>query len=247
MSSNGIVAYTKTVSAEGPHPHTKMSRRPFDRQLDSLRADVVALGETVAERLRRAASALEADDETMAEAVIAGDDEINERYLEIERNCIHLFALQQPVANDLREVAGAYKISTDIERIGDLAVNVAEYTLGLTRELYPEVPLADLTETAVRMVEDAVETYAESGDTWRCHELADRDTELDAMCAHAGEVITRALLEHDPGDAEDVEGLVADVTTLMLVVRDLERVGDHAVNIAARTLYITAGDESLLE
>jgi len=224
-----------------------MSRGGFDRQLDSLRADVVALGETVVERLRRAASALEADDEPSAEAVIAGDDEVNERYLAIERDCIDLFALQQPVAGDLREVAGAYKISTDIERIGDLAVNVAEYTLALERELYPEVRLTDLTETAVRMVEEAVETYAESGDAWRCHELADRDTELDAMCAHAGEVITRALLEHDAGDAEDIEGLVADVTTLMLVVRDLERVGDHAVNVAARTLYITESDDSLLE
>jgi phosphate transport system protein len=67
------------------------------------------------------------------------------------------------------------------------------------------------------------------------------------MCAHAGEVITRALLERDATDSEDVEGLVADVTTLMLVVRDLERIGDHAVNIAARTLYITENDDSLLE
>jgi phosphate transport system protein len=226
-----------------------MSRREFDRQLDSLRTDVVALGEAVVERLATAAEALETGEESLARSVVAGDDEVDERYLGIERRCIDLFALRQPVASDLREVAGAYKISTDLERVGDLAVNVAEYALALERELYPEVPLDELTEAAVRMVEDAVETYAESGDAWRCHELADRDTELDAMCAHAGEVITRALLEReaiDP-DTEEIEGLVADVTTLMLVVREVERVGDHAVNIAARTLYITESDDSLLE
>ena len=224
-----------------------MSRREFDRQLDALRGAVVELGETVLERLEAASEALETGEEALARRVIAGDGEVNERYLDIEGDCIDLFALQQPVASDLREVAGAYKISTDLERVGDLAVNVAEYALDLERKLYPEVPLVDLTETARRMVEDAVETYAASGDAWRCHELADRDTELDAMCAHAGEVITRALLEHDASDQTGVEGLVADVTTLMLAVRDLERVGDHAVNIAARTLYITESDDSLLE
>ena len=224
-----------------------MPRQEFERQLEALRTAVVELGETVLERLEWAAEALDAGDEALAERVIAGDDEVNERYLGIERACIDLFALQQPVASDLREVAGAYKIATDLERIGDLAVNVAEYAIDLERELYPEVALDDLTETAVRMVEDAVVAYAEAGDDWRCHELADRDNELDAMCAHAGEVITRALLEHDATDAEDAEGLVADVTTLMLAVRDLERVGDHAVNIAARTLYITESDDSLLE
>ena len=224
-----------------------MSRREFDRQLESLRAEVVALGETVVERLESAAEALETGEQELIDRVVEGDDEIDERHREIERDCIDLFALQQPVATDLREVAGAYKISTDIERVGDLAENVAQYGLDLERELYPEIPLADLTGTALRMVEDAVEAYAESGDAWRCQELADRDTELDAMCAHAGEVITRTLIEHDVSDTEDVEELVADVTTLMLVVRDLERVGDHAVNIAGRTLYITEGDDTLLK
>jgi phosphate transport system protein len=224
-----------------------MSRREFDRQLEALRGAVVELGETVLERLEAASEALETGEESLARRVIAGDDEVNERYLDIEGDCIDLFALQQPVASDLREVAGAYKISTDLERVGDLAVNVAEYALDLERELYPEVPLADLTETAQRMVDDAIAIYAESGDAWQCHDLADRDTELDAMCAHAGEVITRALLEHDAPDQAEIEGLVADVSTLMLAVRDLERVGDHAVNIAARTLYITESDDSLLE
>jgi phosphate transport system protein len=224
-----------------------MPRREFDRQLEALRGAVVALGETVVDRLERAAEALETGDESLARSVIAGDGEVNDRYLDLEGDCIDLFALQQPVAGDLRAVAAAYKISTDLERVGDLAVNVAEYALDLERELSPEIPIEELIGTAVRMVEDAVDAYAESGDAWRCHELADRDTELDAMCAHAGEVITRTLLDHDVTDSEEVEGLVADATTLMLLVRDIERVGDHAVNVAARTLYMTESDDSLLE
>jgi len=107
--------------------------------------------------------------------------------------------------------------------------------------------VVSLEEMVVERLEDAIEAYAEPADARRCHEIDDRDTELDAMCAHAGEVITRALLEHDVTDAGDIEGLVGDVTTLMLVVRDLERVGDHAVNIAARTLYTIESDDSLLE
>jgi phosphate transport system protein len=224
-----------------------MTRREFERQLDALRTAVVDLGSTVVERLESATEALETGTESLALRVVDGDDEVDERYLAVERGCIDLFALQQPVASDLRAVAAAYKIATDLERVGDLAVNLAEYALDLERELYPEVDLGELTETAIRMVEDALEAYVEDADAWRCHELADRDTELDAMCAHAGEVVTRALLEHDVSDAEDVEGTVADVTTLLLAVRDLERVGDHAVNIAARTLYITEADDSLLE
>ena len=224
-----------------------MPRREFDRQLETLREAVVELGETVVDRLERAAEALETDDESLAQSVIEGDAEVNDRYLDLEGDCIDLFALQQPVAGDLRAVAAAYKISTDLERVGDLAVNVAEYVLELERELSSEVPLEELIGTAIRMVEDAVGAYVESGDAWRCHELADRDTELDAMCAHAGEVITRTLLDHDVTDPEEIEGFVADATTLMLLVRDIERVGDHAVNVAARTLYMTEGDDSLLE
>ena len=105
--------------------------------------------------------------------------------------------------------------------------------------------LSNIVDTARRMVEDAVELYAEDADDWRCHELTDRDTELDAMCAHAGRVVTLTLLDHQTSVAAD-ERLVEDTSMLLLTVRGLERVGDHAVNVAARTLYMTEGDDSLL-
>jgi phosphate transport system protein len=97
------------------------------------------------------------------------------------------------------------------------------------------------------MVVDAVDIYETDADAWECHELADRDTELDAMCAHASRVVTKALIEHEAVDDGSVDGLIEDISVLLLTVRDLERIGDHAVNIAARTLYTTEGNDSLLE
>ncbi|MFC7226657.1 phosphate signaling complex protein PhoU [Salinirubellus salinus] len=224
-----------------------MARERFAAALDRLRDTLVEMGRLVVDRLDDAAAALEHEDAARARRVVEGDVEVNQLYREVESQCIDLFALQQPVASDLRRVASTFKISTDLERVGDLAVNLAQYSRELNRDLYAEVALSDIVDAARRMVADAVELYAEDGDEWRCHELADRDTELDAMCAHAGRVVTLALLDHQASADDAAERLVEDVSTLLLTVRDLERVGDHAVNVAARTLYVTEGDDSLLE
>jgi phosphate transport system protein len=224
-----------------------MARERYVAALDQLRDTLVEMGRLVVELLDDAAAALEHEDAARAQRVVEGDTEVDDLYREVESRCIDLFALQQPVASDLRRVASTFKISTDLERVGDLAVNLAQYSRELSRDLYTEVALSDIVDTARRMVADAVELYAEDGDEWRCHELADRDTELDAMCAHAGRVVTLALLDHQASADDDAERLVEDVSTLLLTVRDLERIGDHAVNVAARTLYVTEGDDSLLE
>ena len=225
----------------------RMPRERYAAELDRLRDTLVEMGRLVVDRLDDAAAALEHEDAERARRVVDGDHEVNALYREVESQCIDLFALQQPVAGDLRRIASTFKISTDLERVGDLAVNLAEYAMELDRGLYAQVSLSDIVDTAREMVADAVELYADDGDEWQCHELADRDTELDAMCAHAGRVVTLTLLDHDDDAEESVQRLVEDVSTLLLTVRDLERVGDHAVNVAARTLYVTEGDDSLLE
>jgi phosphate transport system protein len=224
-----------------------MPREQFGAALERLRVELVEMGRLVVERLDDAAAALDRGDARRAERVVEGDHEVNARYRAIESQCIDLFALQQPVAGDLRRVASTFKIATDLERIGDLAVNLAEYSRDLDRGLYEEMSLSAVVDTAREMVVDAVTLYEDDGDEWECHELADRDTELDGMCAHASRVLTLALIDHDSTGESTVEDLVADVSTLLLTVRDLERIGDHAVNVAARTLYMTAGDDSLLE
>jgi phosphate transport system protein len=106
-----------------------MPRKDYQDRLDALREDVLYMSEIVLERLQKGLDALEHKDDDLAWEVIEGDHDINELYLELEQDCIDLIALQQPVAGDLRFIAASFKIITDLERIGDHAVNIAARTL----------------------------------------------------------------------------------------------------------------------
>jgi phosphate transport system protein len=224
-----------------------MPRDEFQRSLADLRDDVLAMGDLVGDRLDRALAALEAVDETAASAVIDGDDAVDRRYLELESTCIQLIAQQQPVAGDLRIVAASFKILTDLERVADLAVNLAQYTLAADRKRFAEVDLSAIGDLASEMLDDTMTAYR-TDDAGLCHEIAARDDELDALCQRASDRIARDLIERevDEGDSWAVEELLDDVSRLLLIVRDLERVGDHAVNIAARTLYMVESDPALV-
>ncbi len=201
----------------------------------------------VADRLDRSLTALETVDEATARGVIGADDEIDRMYLDLESTCIQLFAQQQPVAGDLRFVASSFKILTDLERVGDLAVNLAQYTLEADRERFGEVDLSAIGTQATELLDDAMTAYR-TDDAALCHEVAARDDELDSLCQTASERVVRELIEREV-EAEDswaVERLMDDVSRLLLTIRDLERVGDHAVNVAARTLYMIESDPELV-
>jgi phosphate transport system protein len=224
-----------------------VSREAFRAELDALRADIVELGHTVLDQFERAAAALvegdDGDDEA-ARAVVEADASVNERYLELESRCIDLVALQQPVAGDLRFVAASFKILTDIERIGDLAVNLAERALTKRADYLPDVNVDDLTGIAAEMLAGAIDAY-EAGDPARCHAVADQDDELDGLCQRVAALVVEDLVGRDVGRATD-DDLMAGVRRLLVTVRDIERVGDHAVNVAARTLYMVEGSPALL-
>ena len=224
-----------------------MTREEYQASLADLRAEVVDMGALVADRLGRALTALETVDEVAARAVAGADDAVDRRYLDLESTCIQLFARQQPVAGDLRFVASSFKIVTDLERIGDLAVNLAQYTLAADRKRFEEVDLSAIGDRSRAMLDDAMDAYR-TDDAPLCREIAARDDELDALCQHASERVVRDLIERevDDGDSWAVEELLDDVSRLLLVIRDLERVGDHAVNIAARTLYMVESDPQLV-
>ncbi|MFB6205244.1 MAG: phosphate signaling complex protein PhoU [Haloglomus sp.] len=224
-----------------------MPRKSYQSQLNQLREDVLYMSEVVIERFRTALAALKQRDEEQAWEVIEGDDEINEMYLDLEQDCIDLLALQQPVASDLRFIAASFKIITDLERIADLATNIGDYTLEAGQERYPDVDIQGIGDAVLEMVEDAMMAYAEE-DPQACREVATHDDEVDAACEHASDEVVRSLIEtelDDPEDA-DIEALMDDVSRLLLTIRDLERVGDHAVNIAARTLYMIENDDELI-
>jgi hypothetical protein len=136
-----------------------MPRENYRERLDDLRAGVVAMGETVCDRLDDAVEAAVTGDEELARSVIETDHEVNETYLDLEDECTDLLALQQPVAGDLRLVAASFKIITDLERVADLATNLAAYG-GPEGGVHPAVDARALGETAREMVADAVAAYA---------------------------------------------------------------------------------------
>jgi phosphate transport system protein len=223
-----------------------MPREGYQEKLDRVRDDVLYMSEVVLERLRMGLDALERKDNEIAWDVIEGDHEVNEMYLELESDCVDLLALQQPVAGDLRFIAASFKIITDLERIGDLATNLGDYSLDAQQAVFPEVDVQEIGDATIEMVEEAMAAYA-AEDAEACYEIADRDDEIDAMCERASETVARDLIEReDVGSEEEIQRLMRDVYRLLLTIRDLERVGDHAVNIAARALYMVENDDDLL-
>ncbi|MFC4407484.1 phosphate signaling complex protein PhoU [Haloarchaeobius iranensis] len=222
-----------------------MAREGFRNEMKTLRTEVAGMGDLVTGRLSLALDALDGD-ETAAHRVVDGDDAVNQTYVALENRCLDLFALQQPVASDLRIVAASFKIITDLERIGDLASNLGTYALTEQRSSVPEVDVVALAEDVQAMVEDGMTAYAER-DVEACYELADRDDRVDANGLRASEQLVRALIEREHvTDAWSVERVLDDVSRLLLTVRDLERIGDHAVNIAARTAYMVENDRTLI-
>jgi phosphate transport system protein len=222
-----------------------MPRERYQDSLDELRSDVLAMGDQVVERLDRSLEAIETRDESLARDVVDGDAEINETYLRLEDRCVDLFALQQPVAGDLRFVTASFKIITDLERVGDLAVNLAHYSRAATRTVAPDAEIEALGEAARALLERSLAAY-ETRDADECRAIAEADDEVDAMCQHASESVTRDLIAQNDDDSWAAERLLDDVSRVLLTIRDLERVADHAVNIAARTLYMVENDPELL-
>ncbi|WP_158854655.1 phosphate signaling complex protein PhoU [Halorhabdus sp. CUG00001] len=223
-----------------------MAREAYREALADLRTAVVEMGELVLDRLETALQALTAGEPQQAREVIDGDEEINRRYLAIESDCVDLFALEQPVAGDLRFVAASFKITTDLERVGDLATNLARYALSSRREQLPDLEIEAIGERAHTLLADALTAY-EGEDATACRTIAERDDDIDTLCQRASERLVRDLLERDPAiDAWTLEPLLDEIASVLLTIRDLERVGDHAVNVAARTLYVLEGDPELI-
>ncbi|MGQ3330520.1 phosphate signaling complex protein PhoU [Halorubrum sp. FL23] len=226
-----------------------MPRREYQESLEDLRMDVQEMGELVLSRFDRSLYAFEHADTDVARAVIDGDEEVNQRYLDLESECIDLFALQQPVASDLRFIAASFKILTDLERTGDLAANLGRYTVAADHQYDTDIDVSDIGADAHTLVTDAVEAYV-TEDAAACYEIVERDDEIDTLCHSASERVVRDLIERQAPGGEgtpwDVEQVMDDVSRLLLTIRDLERIADHGVNIAARTLYLVDSNPELI-
>ena len=227
---------------------SKMTRKSYADQLEELREDVLEMGTTVRERLDQALEAMVHVDVDRADEIGKGDDQIDDTYVEIERKCSDLLALQQPVASDLRLITASFKIITDIERIGDKVVNLTDYTM-LVRDkrILDEQDIVELGEFASTMLEDALSSYG-SEDTELAREIVERDDEMDALCEKSTNRILAHLIEKESEtlNTEQATSLGQQVSTELLSIRDLERVADHATNIAARTIYLVTSTREMI-
>ena len=209
-------------------------RHHFEDDLRTLKNRLLSMGALVEERARQAVQALMERRLELAEQVIAGDQEVNDLQIEIDDRCLKLLALQQPMASDLRLITAAMKINSDLERIGDQAVNIAQRALELHQEpqLKPYVDLPRMAEMAQKMVKESLDAFV-ARDTELARAVCGQDSAVDAL----KEQIFRELLTFMMGDPRTIPRALR----LILISRFMERVADHATNIAEMVVYMVEG------
>ena len=208
--------------------------RHFHEDLRALTGRLTAMGELVESRVRDAIASLLQRQSDLAVKVASGDADVNALELEVDDLCIKFLALQNPMASDLRLVRSIIKVNTDLERVGDQAVNIAQGVIRLLSKplLRPTFDVARLGETAVGMLHDSLRSFVEQ-DVTLAQSVLVRDDEADEL----RDGIFRVLLTHmmaDPGVIERALGLI-------LVSRCLERIADHATNIAEEVIFFVEG------
>jgi phosphate transport system protein len=211
------------------------ARQHFHEELEALELDVLGLGELAEQAIGQAMGVLMSRDEEAADKVIAGDDPIDERYLDIERRWLELLALQTPVASDLRLLSAIIHINLHLERIGDMAVNIAKIAR-LTSDLPPNQTILSHLQEMGDVVRPMIRTALDS--------FVRRDLELARSLPGLDEPVDRL----NRGMYREVAACAGDphmlewAIRMMVVSRQLERVGDHAVDIAEQVAFFLTGE-----
>jgi phosphate transport system protein len=210
-------------------------RAPFRRALKELRADLVEMGEKTEEMIRKSLQALVERDAKLAQEVIDMDDVVDEMDLSIETKCIELIATQQPMAKDLRFISTALKIITDVERIGDYAVDVARKAIILAPlpPLKPYVDIPKMAELTQTMLRESLVAY-QNKDIELARKIGEMDHEVDRLYHVTFDELI-GYMKESPENAERA-------AHLLLVTRYFERIGDHITNIAERIIYMVTGE-----
>jgi phosphate transport system protein len=213
------------------------SARHFHAQLDTLKQRLLDMSARAEELVDLAVDALLARDREKAEAVVEGDHEVDQLELEVEALAIELLALQQPMARDLRFIIGAIKISSDLERVGDHAVNIAQSALrliALKAPLLVDTSIEDMARRTRRMLSDGLDAFIRA-DGVLGRDVCRRDDQVDAL----HDALFRTLLTHMMADPKTINPALE----LLLVSRNLERVADLATNIAEDAVYLAEGKQ----
>jgi phosphate transport system protein len=210
--------------------------RHFQEELEGLKERLLAMGGLAEERVRVSVQALSDRDLDAVQAILTGDEPINDLHIEVDDRCFKLLALHQPMAADLRTIVAAVKINTDLERVGDLAVNVAE--AGKRYLQHPPVkPLIDIPrmgDIAMVMLRDSLDAFVRR-DVTLAEAVLVKDDTLDALKTQ----IFRELLTYMLQDPATIEPSL----DLILISRHLERIGDHATNIAEDVIFMVSAKD----
>jgi phosphate transport system protein len=207
--------------------------RHFQEELEQLKARLLEMGGLSEERVREAVQGLVGRDPARIDRVLTGDAPVNQLHIEVDSRCFKLLALHQPMAVDLRAIVAAVKINTDLERVGDLAVNIAEAVRRYLRHAPVTAPIdiPRMADIAQAMLRHALDSFV-GRDTVLAEAVLNQDDQLDALKTQVFRALLTSMLR-DPG-------IIEPALDLILVSRHLERIGDHATNIAEDVIFMVS-------
>ena len=207
--------------------------RHFQDELEQLKARLLEMGGLAEEQVRLAVKALVQRDRDLIAQVLTGDDPLNALHIEVDNRCFTLLALYQPMAVDLRAIVAAVKINTDLERVGDLAINIAEAAQRYVGHppVKKLIDIPRMANIAQSMLRDALDAFVRR-DTTLAQNVLNQDDGLDALKTQ----IFRELLTYMLADPSTIEPAL----DLILVSRHLERIGDHATNVAEDVIFMVS-------
>jgi len=203
----------------------------FERELETLKENLLLMATLVEEALRNSVQSIVQRDSNLAQKTFDGEDRINKLEITIDDMCLKLLALRQPMAVDLRFITSAMKIVTDLERMGDQAVNIAERAVSLNQEpqLKPYIDIPRMAEIAQTMVKDVLDAFV-NGDSKLARSVCERDDIVDGL----NDQVFRELLTFMIEDPKTITRAVH----LIIVSRCLERIADHATNVAEDVIFM---------
>ena len=210
-------------------------KRQFDTDLDDLRGRLLRMGSLCEEMVQYAVKVVIDRDESHVAAVQDWERQVNGLHIEIDEVCLRLIALHQPAAGDLRLIAAAIKINSDLERVGDQAVNIAETGVYLCKE--PKIKLGDIprmVEVAAGMLKDSLDAFSR-GDMELARDVIRRDDEEDRLKSQTFNELVH-LMQRDSSAIQ--RGM-----DIILIARNLERIADHATNIAEDVIFMVIGKD----
>lgn len=212
-----------------------MTRNHFDNELQELIKDMIKMSSIVEEALSDSINALKKQDIELADKVIALDDLVDSMELEIEDKCLKLIALQQPIAKDLRIIATALKIITDLERIADHAVDIAKITKRLSGEKYIKelIDLPRMAYIVTGMVKDSIDAYVRQN-VEKAREISKRDDEVDGLHSQIFRELLLLMME-DPRK-------INQSTYFLFISQSIERIADHVTNVCEWIIYAVTGE-----